>query len=151
MLLNCFRREAVSEAPVVAKGDNSEGTLRFSNTSAIRFAAFFFVLSRISSRTFRESFANLSRMHPYGCVLLYCGLSCVSSNADLLQTPPQLIQTIAVKRAARGVAAQRLPHLRGARGAQYHSPGMVKLETGRIEGQSAEIQQSANDVIRFRQ
>src|SRR5579885_513081 len=62
----------------------------------------------------------------------------------IAQAPAQSVQLVAVKRAPRGVAADRLPHLRGARRALHRAWRLVELQTSRLERQLAELQQTAN-------
>src|SRR5690348_14922158 len=66
------------------------------------------------------------------------------SCAGIAQTLAQSIQLVAVERAARGVAADRLPYLRGAGQALHRARGLVEIEARVIEGQAAEVQQAAH-------
>src|SRR5690242_19114386 len=66
----------------------------------------------------------------------------------IAQTLAQTIQLVAVQLAARGIASDRLSHLRGARQALHGTRGLVEIEARGIEGQAAEVQQSANFGIR---
>ncbi len=72
-----------------------------------------------------------------------------SQHSRILQALTQAVELVAIACAARGVAAQGLPHLRGTGRAQHGTRCLVELETGGIERQAAEIQQAASHGFRL--